>query len=138
MRLSGVHFLGVAAREQIGRFYDEADIFVNASWLDNMPVSIMEAFASGNPVVTSDPEGIRYLVEHERTGLLSPVGDARALAANMVRLLRDPELACRLASNAYEQSQSYRWNSVRQRWLEEYRSVVSGRAEIAQELAVTR
>jgi L-malate glycosyltransferase len=138
LRLPGVNFLGVVSREQIGRFYDDADIFVNASWLDNMPVSIMEGFASGNPVATTDPEGIRYLVEHERTGLLSPVGDAKALALNVVRLLRDPDLASRLAANAYKESQSYRWTAVRQQWLEEYRSVVSGGTEVAQELAVTR
>jgi glycosyltransferase involved in cell wall biosynthesis len=47
------------------------DIFVNASWLDNMPVSILEAFASVTAVITTGPEGIRYIVEHERTGLLS-------------------------------------------------------------------
>lgn len=138
LRVPGVHFTGVASREQIGCFYDHADIFVNASWLDNMPVSIMEAFASGNPVVTTDPEGIRYLVEHERTGLLSPVGDTKALASNVMRLLRNPDLASRLASNAYEESQSYRWTAVRQRWLDQYRSVVPGRTEAAQELAVTR
>jgi glycosyltransferase involved in cell wall biosynthesis len=138
LQVSGVRFLGVASREQIGDFYDDADIFVNASWLDNMPVSIMEAFASGNPVVTTDPEGIRYLVEHEGTGLLSQVGDAKALARNVMRLLRDPDLSSRLASNAYKESQSYRWTTVRQQWLDEYRSVVSGSAESAQQLAVTR
>ena len=35
------------------RFYDATDIFINASWLDNMPVSILEAFASDTPVVSS-------------------------------------------------------------------------------------
>jgi glycosyltransferase involved in cell wall biosynthesis len=138
LNVPGVHFLGVASRQHIGRFYDDADIFVNASWLDNMPVSIVEAFASGTPVVTTDPEGIRYLVEHERTGLLSSVGDAKALAANIVRLLRYPDLASRLAANARKESQSYRWAAVRQQWLEEYRSAISGGTEVAQELAVTR
>jgi glycosyltransferase involved in cell wall biosynthesis len=137
LHLPGIHFLGVASREQIGRFYDEADIFINASWLDNMPVSIMEAFASGNPVVTTGPEGIRYLVEHERTGLLSDVGDVKSLALNVMRLLRSPDLASQLASNAYKESQSYRWTAVRQQWLEEYRSLTSARNGVAQELAVT-
>jgi len=130
LNLPGVHFLGVASREQIGRRYDEADIFVNASWLDNMPVSILEAFASGTPVVTTAPEGIRYLVEHGRTGLLSEVGDATALAANVMRLLRDAELASRLAANGYKESQRYRWTEVRQRWVEEYSSLASGASKL--------
>jgi len=137
LHVPGVRFLGVAARDGIGRLYDAADIFINASWLDNMPVSIMEAFAAGNPVVTTAAEGVRYLVEHERTGLLSPVGDALALAENVIRTLREPELASRLVRNAYDQSLSYRWTAVRQQWIEVYRAAATGR-EVAQELVVTR
>jgi glycosyltransferase involved in cell wall biosynthesis len=121
--LAGVRFTGVASREEIGRFYNEADIFINASWLDNMPVSILEAFACGTPVVSTAPESIPYLVEHESTGLLSPVGDASALAGNVIRLLRDPQLSSRLALNAYDKSQSYRWPVVREQWLDTYRAL---------------
>ncbi|MGC2544174.1 MAG: glycosyltransferase family 4 protein [Candidatus Sulfotelmatobacter sp.] len=127
MNLSGVQFTGVASREEIGRFYDQADIFLNASWLDNMPVSIQEAFACGTAVVSTAAESIPYLVEHERTGLLSEVGDASDLAANVIRLLRDPALSARLASNAYGQSQAYRWPKVREQWLEAYRSLEAQR-----------
>jgi L-malate glycosyltransferase len=123
LRLSGVNFAGVASRQEIGRFYDQADIFINASRLDNMPVSILEAFSSGTPVVSTAPEGMRYLVEHQRTGLLSDPGDARVLADNVIRLLSDSGLASRLASNAYEEVRRYRWSVVRQQWLEVYRSV---------------
>ncbi len=56
MNLTGVNFTGVASRQEIGKYYDEADIFINASWLDNMPLSVIEAFASGTPVVTTSPE----------------------------------------------------------------------------------
>ena len=123
LNLSGVRFRGVAAREEIGRLYHEADIFVNASWLDNMPVSIQEAFASGTPVVTTAPESIPYLVEHERTGLLSPIGDPHSLAANVIRLLREPQLALRLADNAHRQSRAYTWAQVHKRWLDLYDSL---------------
>jgi L-malate glycosyltransferase len=128
LKLAGVDFAGVASRQEIGRLYDQADIFINASWLDNMPISILEAFECGTPVVTTAPEGIRYLVEHERTGLLSDSGDWEALAGNVIRLLRDGELASRLASNAYQESKRYRWEAVREQWLEVYRSLQRGEA----------
>jgi len=124
--LSGVRFLGVVARPEIGRVYEAADIFVNASSLDNMPVSILEAFASGTPVVSTAPEGMTYLVHHERTGLLSPPGDAALLAENILRLLRDQELAARLAANAYDESSRYRWSAVRESWLAAYRELMAG------------
>ncbi len=125
LKLDGVNFTGVASREEIGKHYDQADIFINASWLDNMPVSIIEAFAAGTPVVTTSPECMPYLVEHERTGLLSPVGDEKALAANVIRVLRDPELAHRLAENAHHESRKYTWEVVREQWLKVYRGLAN-------------
>jgi glycosyltransferase involved in cell wall biosynthesis len=129
LKLSGVYFCGVASRQEIGRFYDQADIFINASRLDNMPVSILEAFASGTPVVSTAPEGMRYLVDHERTGLLSEVGDPLALANNVIRILRDSNLAARLAANAHDESLRYSWPIVREQWLKVYQSLVGGQAD---------
>jgi len=127
LKLTGVNFTGVASRRSIGKYYDDADIFINASWLDNMPVSIIEAFGAGTPVVTTSPESMPYLVEHERTGLLSAVGDEKALAANVVRLLRDPALALRLAHNAFAESKKYTWEAVREQWVDLYRGMLQHR-----------
>jgi glycosyltransferase involved in cell wall biosynthesis len=125
LKLSGVEFKGVVPHEGIGHCYDQADIFINASRLDNMPVSILEAFASGTPVVSTDPEGMRYLVEHGRTGLLSPPGDARALAENVIRVLGDSELAERLVLNGQRELERYSWPVVREQWMEVYRGMAS-------------
>ena len=125
LKLAGVNFTGVASRSEIGECYDRADIFINASRLDNMPLSVIEAFASGTPVVTTSPECMPYLVEHERTGLLSEVGDGKALAANVVRLLRDPALAAALARNAHEEAGKYRWDVVREEWARVYAGVAN-------------
>lgn len=126
LELRNIEFAGVVPRDQIGHFYSKSDIFVNASKLDNMPVSVLEAFASGTPVVTTAPPGMRYIVEHERTGLLCEPGDWRGLAANIFRLLREPELALRLAQNAHSEGRRYRWEGVRGQWLDAYRSLCDG------------
>jgi glycosyltransferase involved in cell wall biosynthesis len=119
-----VEFAGSVSRDRIARYYDEADIFMNASWLDNMPLSILEAFASGTPVATTAPEGIKYLVEHERTGLLSEPGDCEALARNVLRMLRCPAFALYLAEQACKESRRYSWEAVRDQWLEVYKRLV--------------
>jgi L-malate glycosyltransferase len=129
LRLADINFTGVVPREHIARLYDQADVFINGSSLDNMPVSILEAFASGTPVVTTAPEGMRHLVEHERTGLLSEPGDAMALARNVIRLLHDPVLSSRIASNAHQECRHYRWTAVREQWLELYKSMIWPRSE---------
>jgi glycosyltransferase involved in cell wall biosynthesis len=121
LRLTGVEMPGRIPRERIGEFYDHADTLINASRVDNMPVSILEAFASGLPVVSSNAGGIPAIVSHEETGLLSEVEDWRQLAANAIRLLRDPALAQRLTENAHRQSLSYRWDNIRGQWVRAYR-----------------
>lgn len=135
MNLSGVNFKGVAARSEIARFYDDADIFINASRLDNMPVSILEAFASGMPVISTEPEGMRYLVAHERTGLLSAVADAAALAQNVIRVLQDSELTDRLVVNAQQELERYSWPIVREQWLEVYQTLAADCMKAAKEVA---
>jgi glycosyltransferase involved in cell wall biosynthesis len=127
--VADVNFVGVVPYAEIHRCYENADIFINASRLDNMPVSVLEAFAAGTPVVTTSPECMPYLVQHERTGLLSPVGDAAALARNVDRLLREPDLAATLAINAYAQSQLYSWKRLREEWVRVYRGMLDGRPQ---------
>lgn len=134
LQIDNVEFAGSVTRDKIGSFYDRADLFINGSNVDNMPVSILEAFASGTPVVTTAPEGIRYLVSHERTGLLCKPGDWHALAANVVRLLQQPDLASHLARNAYEESRRFRWAVVRAEWLRAYRSLYPSRSESIAEM----
>jgi L-malate glycosyltransferase len=124
LRLANVRFAGVVSREKIGDYYDQADIFINASRLDNMPVSVLEAYAAGLPVVSTAPEGICYVVENGRTGLLSEVGNPSALAANVVRLLDDPQLASNLTVNALQKCKQYEWRVLRQKWLAVYESLV--------------
>lgn len=123
MRLNNVEFFGKVPPEDMPAFYDQADIFVNASDIDNMPVSHLEAFACGLPVVTTDAGGIPYILTHERTGLIVARGDYRALASACLRLLEDGALATRLIHAARADCEQYAWESVRPRWLELYHEI---------------
>lgn len=88
-------FLDKAGKERAG---SDADIFVNTSDTDNMPVAIVEACAMGLPVVTTAVGGIPDLLTDGDTGLLVPDGDEQAMAEAVLRLLADEELAARLCS----------------------------------------
>ena len=115
--LRNVTFAGRVPPARMGEFYDAADVYLNSPSIDNMPLSIIEAYAAGVPVVTTDAGGIPYIVRHEVTGLMVPSGDAAALAAAALRMLREPGLAERLAARARAEAlERYVWPAVRDEW----------------------
>lgn len=130
MGLRNVQFLGRVSPERMVELYDSADVFLNGSDIDNMPCSIMEAFAAGLPVVTTDAGGIPYIVTDGETGVLAPRGDPTALAEGAMRLLRDPKLASGIIRRAREECGRYAWPAVGRQWLELYRSVHGRRAVV--------
>lgn len=118
--LRNTEFLGRVAPERMNELYDAADIYLNSPDIDNMPGSIIEAFASGLPVITTNVGGIPYIVEDEKTGLLIQRGDHQTMAAKAIRLLRDANFARKLVRNAHTQCRKYAWESVRGEWLKLY------------------
>jgi glycosyltransferase involved in cell wall biosynthesis len=134
LRLTGVKFLGKVPQDKMPELYDAAHIYLNASIIDNMPLSILEAFSSGLPVVTTNAGGIPYLVRDRETGLLAPCKDHDRLAACACELLQDAGLVARLADNARRACSAYTWESVGPRWVGLYhelagRAAISGRPE---------
>ena len=120
LKLRNVEFRGLVPPDKMGELYDQADIFLNSSNIDNMPGSILDSFAAGMPVVTTSAGGITCIVTHEKTGLLVPRNDHEAMASCAIRLLESPEFAAQMARNAYEECQDYSWSAVRDSWLSAY------------------
>ena len=121
LKLRNINFIGRVERKEIASYYFDHDVMLNASNIDNMPLSILEAFASGLPVVTTAAGGIPYLVKGDMTGILVPLNDHIALADAVLRLLSDQELAGTIAQNAYDEVKNYySWDVVRNQWLKLY------------------
>jgi glycosyltransferase involved in cell wall biosynthesis len=124
--VSNVTFVGRRQPNEMQALYGQADVYLNAPDIDNMPNSILEAFAAGLPVVTSDAGGIPYIVDHDRNGLVVPRGNDAALAAAALRVLREPGLADRLSATARQDCLShYVWSSVGTDWAQLYRSLAA-------------
>ena len=125
-------FVGRVRPERMPGLYDAADIYLNAPDVDNMPGSILEAFASGVPVVTTDAGGIPFILRHFDTGLLVPRGDDAAMATAALQLLDDPALAARLTARAFAESHRlYAADDVLAQWLRVYESLSDTRAPIS-------
>jgi glycosyltransferase involved in cell wall biosynthesis len=122
-----VQQLGLHAVTFVGRVAPH-DIYLQSPNIDNMPTSILEAYASGLPVVSTDAGGISAILTHGEHGLLGPVDDHAALAGHVLSLLGSPALTDRLTRAALATCDHYTWSAIREQWLGAYRGVLRAQA----------
>lgn len=117
-----VKFLGV--RSDVGALLNGADIFVQPSRSEGMPLSVIEAMRAGLPVIASDVGGLREMIASGVDGELVPAEDAQELASRLERLLGHPRERARLGSAAKVSSgDRFGLDSMVDRYLHLYRSI---------------
>lgn len=121
---AAVTFTGRVDNAGMAALYRQADMMLNPSLVDNMPNSVLEALASGVPVVSTDVGGVPYLVQDGHTALLVPPQAPQAMAAAMLRLLDEPALAAALREAGLRYVQQYTWPNVRPKLLQAYRATL--------------
>ncbi len=121
--VSDVFFAGRVERNDIVRLYEEHDIFLNSSDIDNMPVSFLEAYSSGLAVVSTAAGGIPYMCKNGQTGLLVARNDHESLAREMLRIIEDDHLGKQLTTSARAECTKITWPSVREGWHRIYREL---------------
>ena len=126
---NAVTFAGNTDNDSIAELYRSADVLLNTSLADNMPVSVLEALACGVPIVSTNVGGVPYLVMHEKTALLTAPRDDKAMAEAILSLVRNPELSRSLITAGLNQIQDYTWSKVKQSLLPVYDSVVGTMSE---------
>ena len=110
---SSVVFTGLVSRSELIRAYSACDLFAFPSAYEGMPTVVLEAMASGKAVVAAKGGGTRFLVQHNKTGLLAEVNDLAQMQEYVVQLLEDPALKDQLASNARSYVQkTHGWDNV--------------------------
>ena len=111
-----VELTGGIAKRDIPPRLAAADIFLNTTNIDNTPLSVLEAMASGLCVVSTAVGGIPYLLRDGETARLVPPADADAMATAVLQLLDDPSLAARLSTQARAAAEERSWTRVLGQW----------------------
>jgi glycosyltransferase involved in cell wall biosynthesis len=93
---NAVEFLGYCTQQEVAEQMNMADFLVLPSFAEGLPVVLMEALASGIPVIATSVAGVSELVHDGKTGLLVPSGDIEGLEEALDRLLGDPDLCWKL------------------------------------------
>jgi phosphatidylinositol alpha-1,6-mannosyltransferase len=127
-----VHLPGPVLRDTLPDLYRAADLFVlpavhdGKGNVDGLPNVILEAMASGLPVVASGISGIPLAVEDGRTGLLTPEKAAPALLAALRRLLADPAAARAMGAQGRRKAETeLTWDAVAARYREGYAAALN-------------
>ena len=131
--LDAVTFTGSVPHADLPAFYRTADVFALASDFDNSPNAILEAMASGLPIVATDAGGARGFVDDPTGGVLVGRRDERPLARELERFLAEPEAA--RAAGAHNRTKAlteFSWRASAIELLAVYRRVVGARRGAAE------
>lgn len=124
-----VRFLG--KQDKVEDILSLSDVFLMPSGSETFGLAALEAMACGVPVISSNAGGLPELNIHGETGFLSDTGDVEAMAANVVTLLKDPELKHKMSKYAYERASTFEiMNIVKhyEAYYEEVRASMPGRS----------
>ncbi len=117
------HFLGHVNNVQ--EYLQAADIFVLPSIQEGMPNALLEAMASGLPVVATRIGGVVDIIEDGIDGVLVEPADTEGLAEKILQLLKRKDMAETIACNAYQKIKNhYSLDSIAQRYIQLYRSII--------------
>ncbi|MDB5056016.1 MAG: glycosyl transferase [Bacilli bacterium] len=117
-------------RDDIPAMLCLSDIFVLPSIIENQSVSLIEAQIAGKAAIVSNSGGMPEMVEHEVTGLLSPVGDIDALTRHLHKLLQDEAYRVKLGTNAQKWGlKHWSMDAMMQQIMKAYETAIAKRRE---------
>lgn len=123
------HILFAGVRTDMPAVYAALDVFVQPSFSEGMPLTVLEAMAAGLPIVATSVGAVPELLDSGSCGLLCPPEDAGALADALMRILRNPDDARRLGANARTRlHQHYSAEAMARRYLDVYQALLDEKA----------
>ena len=106
-----ISVLPIVANEEMPKLYADHDIFLLPSLMEGLPFVVLEAMASGLPVVTTETCGMVDVIEDRVDGLLLPPADAAAIERAIVLLAESPDLRAKLGKAAQDRMRKHTWQS---------------------------
>ena len=124
--LEDVTFVGYASYDELPRYYKTADIFCSpATGQESFGITLLEAAATGKPIVASNISGYASIMTHGVEGLLVPPKDNKALAQALISLMANESLRQQMGARGRLTAEGYDWKHVAQRVLDYYVKVLS-------------
>jgi len=113
--------------KELSKYYAACDVFALPSRMEGWGLSIMEAMATGKPVIATKVGGIPELVEDKVNGYLCNPGDVTAIAKRIIHLLKNKDVAGRMGKEGVRKVRSYSWEKTAKKVKNIYEEILEGR-----------
>lgn len=120
MQLKDVVFTGRVPNSDIYKYLDSSDVMLSAPKIDNMPVSLLEAFNAGLLVISSNVGGVPYMVEDGVNGLLFESDNHQMLAEKMIEAVENGEKSKEMITEAKTCVSDYSWEKMKDKLFKAY------------------
>ena len=119
-----VVFTGYVPKEDLKHFYAAADFFVLPSLAEGLPLVVLEALATGTPIIASKVAGIPDIIQEGYNGLIVPPKDVELLAVAIQKLAYTPDIQKKMGAHARQTvNQEFSWKSIAKEVLRVYEKV---------------
>jgi N-acetyl-alpha-D-glucosaminyl L-malate synthase BshA len=107
-----VRFIGKVQNEKVPEYMVASDIFILPSLSEGFPVTVLEAMASGLPIIVTRVRGLQEIIKDGENGFLVEPKNPEQIAEKVLMLLEDDELRERISRNNKKRVKDYSWESV--------------------------
>lgn len=121
---SSVIFLGMVPQDKLSQIYQSSDIFVITSTAENQALVVLEAMASGLPIVGVKKHGLIDVIDNSISGYLVKPGDISSFASYITKLINDQKLRERLGKNSRKKAENYDIQKVTAKTLDLYENML--------------
>jgi glycosyltransferase involved in cell wall biosynthesis len=122
--LPNIIFAGSLGRDKMLDSYQNAQIYVQPSRFEGMSNAMLEALASGLPIIATDIDGSNDLVQSGVNGLLIPVEDINALSSALIQLIKDADLRKDMGEASRKMAQRFSFQSLFLDFEKQYRTLI--------------
>lgn len=119
-----VDFKGWLKLEELPEIYRDSDVFLLPSVMEGMPSVVLQAMASGLPVIGSKVEGFSEVLEDNINGFCVEYGDYKAIASAIAKLIDSPELRNQMSKKSIEKANIFSWESISKQYLTLYENML--------------
>lgn len=119
-----IKFLGLLNHDSLPKIYQSASIFVLPSLNEGMSNTILEALASGLPIIATDTGGTKELVKNGENGFIVKMKDAKDIAEKINILLNNQELQKTMSQESRKIAENLSWKKVSQDYFNKYKEII--------------